>query len=632
MPENKHNIDADLNSDFNEVPDGLASDNAASGNATSDNRASDKRASDNDDTSQYESLITTSKIMLVDDEPINTDVLQTYLESEGYHNFVTTSESIHAIELMRQEKPDVILLDLMMPDVSGFDIMVAMKRDSALQHIPVVILTSSDDAETKLKALQLGAMDFLAKPVDASELALRLRNTLAAKAYQHQLLNYDQLTGLAKFDAFLQTTIEATKTIRENDSICAILHVHMENLKTINVSLGREHGNRILQAFAHKLDGCVRSTDNITAAYGARLNTHIARTSGDKFAVFMGPLATHQQAAMLARRIIIDTGESHRIEGQSIYTSAKVGIAIFPDDTNDPQTLFSNAETAMLHARSQNSREGYAFYSQEMNGESSRLLAIENGLREAINKNELRVTYQPKVNVLTGKIIGAEALLRWMTPSLGSVRPDEFIPVAERSGLIIPIGAWILREACIQAQQWREEFDIDFKLAVNMSIKQIHNSDMVATVKKTLAESCLPASCLTLELTENMVMENAESNIDILHNLKEQGISLSIDDFGTGYSSLSYLQKFPLDELKIDKSFIEVLETPNSEAPVVKAMVSLAHDLGMRVVAEGIETDIQLHHVKQLSCELYQGYLCSKPVIADAFSELLRADNMQNAA
>lgn len=581
---------------------------------------------------QYESLISTSKIMLVDDEPINTEVLQTYLESEGYHNFVTTSESIHAIDLMRTEKPDVILLDLMMPDVSGFDIMAAMKRERALQHIPVVILTSSDDAATKLKALQMGAMDFLAKPVDASELALRLRNTLAAKAYQHQLVHYDQLTGLAKFDAFLQSTTEATRSFAESGNICAVLHVHLENLKKINMTLGREHGNRILQAFAHKLDACVRSADSLGAVYGTRLNTNLARTSGDKFTVFIGPLDNPQQAAVLARRIIIESSESQRIDGQPIYTSARVGIAVFPDDAADAQTLISNAETAMMHARAQDAGEHYAFYSQEMNCESSRMLAIENGLRDAIAKNELRVTFQPKVDANNGQIIGAEALMRWMPPSLGVVRPDEFIPVAERIGLIVPMGEWILREACRQAAQWCKQFGFDFKLAVNVSIKQIHNSNMAETVKSVLAETGLPPHCLTLELTENMVMENAESNIDLLLKLKQQGISLSIDDFGTGYSSLSYLQKFPLDELKIDKSFIEELETPQSDAPVVRAMVSLAHDLGMRVVAEGIETEIQLQHIRELSCELYQGYLCSKPVVADAFTQLLSAGQAADAA
>lgn len=578
---------------------------------------------------QYESLINSAKIMLVDDEPINTDVLQTYLEGEGYSNFVATSESKQALSIMRNEKPDVVLLDLMMPEVSGFDILNEMRRDRKLQHIPVVILTSSDDADTKLKALKLGAMDFLAKPVDASELALRLRNTLAAKAYQHQLVNFDQLTGLPKIDSFLESTVAVIQTLDAQKTNGAALHIYLENLKSVNYTMGREQGNRLIQAFARKLESCVRSADIIRNAFSSDISTNIARTGGDKFTVFLGHLENPQQAAVLARRIIIDTSEPIKLDGQLMFTSSKIGIAIYPDDANDPHTLLTNAETAMSHAREHGGGEGYAFYSGGMNEESTRIMAIENGLRSAIENDELRVTYQPKVDLVSGKIIGAEALIRWISPELGFVGPDEFIPIAERMGQIIPIGAWILGQACEQAAQWKNDFKIPFRLAVNVSIKQIHDSDMVKTVSDVLAETNFPADGLTLELTENMVMENAESNIELLHNLKALGVKLSIDDFGTGYSSLSYLQRFPLDELKIDRSFIEEVQSAENKAPIVRAMVSLAHDLGMTVVAEGIETDVQLNHMKLLQCELYQGYLCSKPIVAKAFAELLEKDYPQ---
>lgn len=583
----------------------------------------DDLESDSDSLDQYESLISSAKIMLVDDEPINTDVLQTYLEGEGYSNFVATSESKEALSVMRQEKPDVVLLDLMMPEVSGFDILSAMRRDGTLQHIPVVILTSSDDAETKLKALQLGAMDFLAKPVDASELALRLRNTLAAKAYQHQLVHYDQLTGLPKLDVFLESTVAAIHNLQAQKTNGAALHIYLENLKNINNTMGREQGNSLIQAFSRKLENCVRSAEIIRNAFGTDVSTSIARTGGDKFTVFLGHLENPQHAAVLARRIIIDTSEPFKLNGQLMFTSTKIGIAIYPDDALDPHALLTNAETAMSYAREHGGGEGYAFYSGGMNEESTRIMAIENGLRTCIENNELRVTYQPKVDLKNGKIIGAEALIRWISPELGFVGPDEFIPISERTGQIIPIGSWILEQACAQAATWQREFNFDFKLAVNVSIKQIHNSDMDRTVRETLDKTGFPAQSLTLELTENMVMENAESNIELLHNLKSSGLKLSIDDFGTGYSSLSYLQRFPLDELKIDRSFIEEVQTAENRAPIVRAMVSLAHDLGMTVVAEGVETDIQLDHIKLLQCELYQGYLCSKPVVAQAFSELL---------
>ncbi len=578
------------------------------------------------DSNQYESHITSAKIMLVDDEPINTDVLQTYLEGEGYSNFITTSESVQAIDIMRREKPDVILLDLMMPDVSGFDILNMMRSDKSLLHIPVVILTSSDDAETKLKALQLGAMDFLAKPVDASELALRLRNTLAAKAYQHQLINFDQLTGLPKRDTFLESITITSNQLSVNDEKGAALHIYIDNLKNVNTTMGRENGNKMIQIFARRLEASVRSTGSIQNAFDVDTTVSIARTSGDKFTVFMSPIDNPQQAAILARKIASDTSHAIKLDGRTMFTACKIGIAIYPDDGDNVQTLLSNAETAMSHIRDHGGKDSYTFYSGSMNEESARVLAIEAGLQTVIEKNELRVTYQPKVDVKSGKIIGAEALIRWISADLGFVGPDNFISIAERTGQIIPIGSWILNQACKQAAEWRDRYGFDFRMAVNMSIRQIHDSDMCETTLSALRESGLPANCLTLELTENMVMENAESNIELLRQLKKLGIKLSIDDFGTGYSSLSYLQRFPLDELKIDRSFIEEIKSENHRAPIVRAMVSLAHDLGMSVVAEGIESEEQLKHMQMLQCEMYQGYYRSKPVVADAFEEMLRQD------
>jgi len=581
---------------------------------------------DGQNSNPYESLINNAKIMLVDDEPINTDVLQTYLEGEGYSNFITTSESVKAIDIMRREKPDVVLLDLMMPEVSGFDILTMMRNDQALTYIPVVILTSSDDSETKLKALQLGAMDFLAKPVDASELALRLRNTLGAKAYQHHLVNFDQLTGLLKREAFMEAMESATIAMNSSNDKAAVLHIYIDNLKNINSTMGRDSGNKTIQTFARRLEASVAAFGSVQNAFDLDTQIHIARTGGDKFTVFLGPVQNPQQAAALARKIEDDTNQTVKLDDRSMLCSTKIGIAIYPEDGDNAQTLFSNAETAMSHIRDQSGKENHTFYSSSMNEESARVLAIETGLQSAIQKNELRVTYQPKVDVQTGKIVGAEALVRWISSDLGFVGPDHFISIAERTGQIIPIGEWVLKQASSQAAIWRNKYGFDFRMAVNMSIKQIHDSDMCATTKEALSESGLPSNCLTLELTENMVMENAESNIELLKQLKDLGIKLSIDDFGTGYSSLSYLQRFPLDELKIDRSFIEEIESENHRAPIVRAMVSLAHDLDMTVVAEGIETEVQLQHMRGLECELYQGYLRSKPVVADAFEELLDID------
>lgn len=577
----------------------------------------------NGESNYYESLIANAKIMLVDDEPINIDVLQAYLQGEGYTNFVTTSDSEKAIDIMQHQKPDVVLLDLMMPNVSGFDILKMMRNNDTLTHIPVVILTSSDDGETKLKALQLGAMDFLSKPVDASELALRLRNTLGAKAYQHHLINFDQLTGLPKRETFLREIDSKLIQMNNHEEKCVALYIYIENLKNINATMGREYGNKVIQTFATRLESSISSADCIKNTLDDNTSFDIARTGGDKFTVFLAPINDSQQATELVGKIITDTGNAIKIDGKTIFTSVKVGIAIYPDHCDMVQTLFSNAETAMSHVRDHGSKENYTYYSPSMDEEVARVLAIENGLQTAIEKNELRVTYQPKVDVQSGKIIGAEALVRWVNDDLGFVRPDQFISIAERTGQIIPIGEWVLQQACMQTAKWCKKFEFDFRIAVNMSIRQIHDSDMYQTTMQALKESGLSPKCLTLELTENMVMENAESNIELLHTLKSLGLKLSIDDFGTGYSSLSYLQHLPLDELKIDKSFIDEINFENHSTPIVRAMVSLAHDLGMSVVAEGVETELQLEHIRQLDCEIYQGYLCSKPVVASAFEELL---------
>jgi len=273
------------------------------------------------DPNYFESQITAAKIMLVDDEPINTDVLQSYLEGEGYTNFVTTTDSKLAIGTMRQEKPDVILLDLMMPDVSGFDILRTMRKDETLKQIPVVILTSSDDAETKLKALQYGAMDFLAKPVDASELALRLRNTLAAKAYQYQQINFDQLTGLPKREAFMDSSEEAFLKLAGEESKGAALHIYIENLKNINSTIGRANGNKLIKTIAHRLAACVRDACSIQSAFDRDADSFIARTAGDKFTVFLGPIESKQQVEALARKIIEDTHHKMEIDGRNIFAS-----------------------------------------------------------------------------------------------------------------------------------------------------------------------------------------------------------------------------------------------------------------------------------------------------------------------
>jgi len=569
----------------------------------------------------HESLVKNSLIMMVDDESINMDVLQVHLQAEGYKNFLASSDSRNVIKLMRESAPDILLLDLMMPEVSGFDILKTLREDAELKHLPVVVLTSSDDSETKLRALSLGANDFLSKPVDASELALRLRNTLIAQAYQHKLTHFDALTGLPNRKFLINKLVELRDYKNTVEVKAAMLMINLDRFKSVNDSLGRGKGDLVLHAFSQRLQlmfGIDESTSNRSADF---LRKCVGRLGGDKFLVLLPFLKDVQEVIDLTSLFLKKMEKPLSVEGEEIYLTCSIGISVMPEDGESEQELIPHAETAMIHAK-QRRHNSYAFYSKSMDAKARELLGIENGLRSALDSNEFHLTYQPKLSVATDKIVGAEALVRWQHPEYGLVSPEHFIPLAEDSGLIVPIGDFVLNEACRQTRIWRDAYCADFKVAVNVSIRQLYEDSFIDSIKSAITNHSLPPDALKIELTENMIMENAEYNVSKLVELKDIGVHLSIDDFGTGYSSLGYLQIFPVDELKIDKSFISPIDGPLDKAPIARAVLSLAHDLGMTVVAEGVENSHQLAFIKAHHCEEYQGFLCSSPLLAHEFEKL----------
>ncbi|MBX2837622.1 MAG: EAL domain-containing protein [Gammaproteobacteria bacterium] len=573
-----------------------------------------------------------ANILMVDDEPLNMEVLQVHLEAEGYSNFTCISDSTKAFEQINNQRPDVVLLDLVMPEVTGFDILFEMRADPELKYIPVIVLTSSDDAATKLKALHLGATDFLAKPVDESELALRMRNTLSVRAYQRQMLYVDSLTNLPN-RLYLQKIVQSA--LNSSDSRCseaAAVLVNIDRFKMINDSLGPERGDEVLWKFSQRLVAAFGITQAMATVYLAVQGEGCvaARVGGDQFVIMLSNATSRDELTERIVQFLESMKTPVVVDGQDIYLSASIGISSLTSSTESFEELLNDAESAMLYAR-RNPAIGYAFYSDSMNEKARELMSIGNGLRTAVQNDELFLVYQPKVDTATNTITGAEALIRWNHPELGLVPPVHFISVAEDSGMIVGIGEWVMRQACSQAALWQAYSAACFKIAVNVSIRQLHEPNFVAFVDSVLSESGLPPECLILELTENMVMDNAEANIKKLKSLKALGVGISIDDFGTGYSSLAYLQKFSLDQLKIDRSFIWEIERANDKHPIVKAVVSLAHDLGMTVVAEGVETAQQLAHIHSVGCEEYQGYLCSKPVLADEFETLL-LDSIKRSA
>jgi len=323
--------------------------------------------------------------------------------------------------------------------------------------------------------------------------------------------------------------------------------------------------------------------------------------------------------------------EPFNVEGQDIYLTISIGVSTLSASTHSVESLINDAETAMMHAKTRGDT-AYAFYTEQMDARARELLSMENGMRTAVSNGEIFLVYQPKVDVSTGDIIGAEALVRWMHPEFGLISPVNFIPLAEDTGMIVSIGEWVLRESCRCAQEWRDAGYANFKIAVNVSIRQLYELDFISIVQRALDDSALPAEALIIELTENMIMEKAETNIVKLRQIKALGVQISIDDFGTGYSSLSYLQRFPLDQLKIDQSFIREIKSFKDRMPIIKAVISLAHDLGLTVVAEGVETHHQLAHIKALKCEEYQGYFCSKPISTEDFFALLEDHRQKKSA
>jgi len=560
-------------------------------------------------------------VMLVDDEPLCLEVVQVFLQEAGYHKFLSTSKPAEAMRLMERGRPDVLLLDLVMPDVSGFQILAAIRGNPDLRYTPVIILTAEGDPEKKLEALDLGATDFLTKPVDPSELRLRIRNALAFKAYQDRLANFDTLTGLPNRNAFLRRVEPALSSVVEHGQRCALMHVDLDDFKQINDTLGHKIGDRVLCVAAGRLERAVPLPE--PRRVPADDTPSVARLSGDEFVVLARGIADGSEAGAAAEKILSAFNDPFLLGGHELFVTPSIGIALCPDDAEGADTLLKHAETAM-HEAKQLGRNTYEFFSREMNAEAMDRLMLANQLRRALERKEFLLHYQPKVDVVSGRICGFEALLRWQHPDLGAVPPSKFIPLAEKLGLIVDIGQWAIEEACCQAQAWRLDGLPVPQLSVNVSPAQFRQRKVMGAVQQALSRSGLEVGYVTLELIESMLMENAEASIAVLREFKAMGLKISVDDFGTGYSCLSYLTQFPLDELKIDLSLLKDIPGNSESAAVVSAVIALGKALKLKVVAEGVETQQQLEFLRTRLCDEYQGFLYSKPLPPLAFAKLLR--------
>ena len=440
------------------------------------------------------------------------------------------------------------------------------------------------------------------------------RDVSAARAMAQQMTHsaeHDFLTGLPNRMLLNDRIGQAIAAAPRHKKQIVVLFLDLDGFKHINDSLGHPIGDKLLQSIAKRLVGCVRACDTVS------------RQGGDEFVVLLSEAEKSDGAINAAKRLLQAVGEAHTIDQRELYITTSIGVSLYPDDGVDAETLIKNADTAMYQAK-ENGRQSYKFFKPSMNIRAVERQSIEEGLRCALERNEFTLEYQPKVDLLTGAIIGAEALMRWSTPARGSISPSQFIPVAEDCGLILTMGAWVLRTACEQARAWVAAKLPAITMAVNVSAIELHDEGYLARVFKILDDTGLDPHSLELELTESVLMARAESTAKILQALRERGVQLAVDDFGTGYSSLSYLRKFNVDVLKIDRSFIRQISTSGDDAIIVTAVIAMAQSLRLRVVAEGVGTREEVEFLRANHCDEAQGYYFSRPVSAHAFANLLK--------
>ncbi|MDX9836869.1 MAG: EAL domain-containing protein [Azoarcus sp.] len=433
----------------------------------------------------------------------------------------------------------------------------------------------------------------------------------AAESRIRFLAHYDALTELPNRNFLGQRLAEAQELCRRKGEPLALLFLDLDRFKYVNDSLGHHAGDLLLQAVSRRFMTCVRGEDTV------------ARTGGDEFVILLPSLPDRNRATEVAERVLAALREPFDIRGQRLTISPSIGIALYPEDGTDAETLIKHADAAMYQAKAAG-RNAYRFYDIQFSRDVSDRLVLENELRLALEHKQFILHYQPQFDVHSGEITGIEALLRWQHPQHGLVPPDRFIPIAEDSGLIVPIGDWVLRAACTQARAWRVAGLLDAPMAVNLSARQFDQADLPEQIASVLEATGLPATRLELELTESLVMREPERSSDTLSRCKALGLTIAIDDFGTGYSSLAYLRRFPIDRLKIDSSFIKDIVDEPDDAAIAQAIIAMAHSLRLSVVAEGVESEAQLRLLRQWQCGMYQGFLSSHPLPGAALTALLR--------
>ncbi len=695
-------------------------------------------------------------VLLVDDDPTGQLMASEALEAEGF-DVIEAVDGVEAVQLFAQHKPDIVVMDVVMPRMDGFAACAQIRQSAAGKHVPVLMVTGLNDIDSIKKAYEFGATDFVTKPINFFTLPYRVHYMIRAKATAdelresrakldkaqriaklghwewqtqddqclwsaecarilnvsklgntlhtliecihaddqvmvnallertkidsqrfstkfrtrtdnadrsriiqveaepdstgtmvgtlqditeranaeeqiHNLAYFDLVTGLPNRANLNDMVDNAITKARIGNKKFALLFLDLDRFKQVNDSFGHNVGDALLRSVSTRLGEVIRETDCVgqidDSVAAIRPPDKIARLGGDEFVVLLDSIERVEDAAYVARRICKSLAKTFQLSETDVHISTTIGISIYPADGKTPDELLKHADVAMYHAKEQG-RNCYHFYSQSIHKLSLERFALERDLRESLESGGFHLEYQPKISIRTGDITGVEALVRWEHPTRGRVSPADFIPLAEETGLILPLGEWVLRTACQQMAEWIECGIQPFVMAVNCSSIQLVRTDMTNVIKSALDATGLDPTCLEIELTESLLLQNVEEGIAILQALKSLGLHVSIDDFGTGFSSLSYLKRLPVDKLKIDQSFIRDLNTDPGDAAIVTSMITLAHNLDLTVIAEGVENTEQLGFLRANRCDEIQGFLISRPQPADDLQQWIERFNSQ---
>ena len=595
------------------------------------------------------------KILIVDDVPDNLRLLSTTLSQQGY-KIRCAKNGAMALMGARNDLPNLILLDINMPDLDGYQVCQQLKADPATSSIPVIFLSAQDDIQDKVKAFSIGGADFIGKPFQVEEVLVRVKNQLAIqeandrvrvlnerleqrvkeRTYEvesanrvlkeeilqrHQLEQklrhdalHDSLTGLPNRSLLMREIEKCLDNAIDNPAQkFAILFIDLDRFKIINDSLGHLAGDELLIACAQRLEKCVSK------------KAILARLGGDEFTILLQDIDRVEAAVAIAKQVLQEFAVPFNLGNRNIMITVSIGIVMGDAEYRQEIDLLRDADTALYRAK-ELGKARYEIFTQQMYFDAMRRLELENELRTAISEGQLILYYQPILSLDTSEINGFEALVRWQHPQKGIISPVEFIPLAEETGLIVPLGEWVMYQACKQLKVWQDNIPAakSLTMSINVAGEQLHHPNFIELIDRILEKTQVNSQCLKLEMTESMLIQDTEQLIEVLQQIKARKIQLSIDDFGTGYSSLSYLPQFPIDILKIDRSFVDAMNIEQQNLEIIKTIITLAQVLGMQIVAEGIETDIQSSTLESLDVEFGQGYLFSRPLTVDRAEAMLK--------